>query len=389
MGVLPSFGVTVLSSAVWEELGELREHVAFNDMIVTPVSALPLGESMLQLGAFLHRGRRTPALVALGWLFAPWKSAHDAVDGLTPQGAYVVDDLGLAADVWHRFVLGASAGLNAQERGLRSHDARFVFHTDLVTVPGYHRDGKRSSTFGAGEVTGTRFQLGTSRGEVVDLDFAARAVPVGWLWQDVDLGADGRLRGNEVLAGLHVSAEYTLHDYDRDRRRPGDRLGLVAVGATVEDTVHAGPIKLGGRLDVLGDFAGVDAYALPEYQRARAPEARDAGLTSVLRNQHYYHAFGATVRPHLDVTVDRVDAGAEVRFDAFRGIEHVDVDGPLAGEVVAVDRRVSARAWLGLMPWRHLRFSLAGERNERSGSLAGAHASRSEVAAHLGGELVF
>lgn len=132
LGVLPSFGMSVLASTTWEEIGEIREQVAINDVVVTPLSALPLGENALQLGAFLHRGRRTPVVVALGWLFAPWKSAHDALDGVTPQGAVVVDDLGLPADVWHRFSVGGSGGVTAQQHGTRGHDVRGFFGSALV-----------------------------------------------------------------------------------------------------------------------------------------------------------------------------------------------------------------------------------------------------------------
>lgn len=385
LGVLPSLAITTLCSTLWEEIGEIREHVAINDVMVTPLSALPLGESAFQLGAFLHRGRRTPALIALGWLFAPWKSVHDALDGATPQGALVVDDLGLPADVWHRFSIGGSAGVNAQQRGTWGYDGRGFFQTELVTVPGYHRAGRRSTAFGAGEVTSTQLQLGASDGRIVDLHFGARSVPVGLHWQDTHTDAGGRLRGNEVLTGLHMSAEYMLHDFDRDGRRGNDRLALVSVGGTVEETVHAGAVRLSARLEILGDFAGVDAYALPDYQSARG----DLGLTSVLAKQRYYHAYGATIRPRLDVAVHWFDAGAEARFDGFRSLDHVDVEGPVPNEVSAADRRITARAWMGATAWNHLRVFVAGERNERSGSVGLVHASRSELAAHLGTELVF
>jgi hypothetical protein len=385
LGVLPSFAVSLLSSATWEELGELREQVAINDVVVTPISAVPLGESALQLGAFLHRGRQTPAVVALGWLLAPWKSAHDAIDGVTPEGAYVVDDLGLPADVWHRFTLGGSVGTTAQQRGTRGYDVRGFFGTDLVTVPGYRRAGKRSELFSSGEVTSMRFRVGGSEDRLVDVLFAASALPAGWFWQETHLDAVGELRGSETLAGLHVAAEYTLHDYDRDGRRAGDRLALVGLGGTLEESVYAHGLRVSARLDILGDFAGVDAYALPEYQQARA----DQGLTSVLRKEHYYHALGGTVRSRLELASSRFDAGVEARFDGFRAIEHVDVDGALEDEVPAEDRRVAGRAWFGVSPWKHLRLFLAVERNQRAGTVGSVHASRREAGVHLGTELVF
>jgi len=385
LGILPSFAVATLMSAAWEELGEIKEQVAINDMVVTPVSSVPLGEGALQLGAFLHRGRQTPLVVAFGWLLAPWKSAHDAIDGLTPQGAYVVDELGLPADVWHEFKVGGSVGTTAQQRGTRGYDGRGFFQTELVTVPGYRREGKRSTVFSDGEVTSLRFRIGGSEDRLVDLLLAANALPVGWFWQDIHADASGNLRGSETLAGLHMAAEYTLHDYDRDGRRAGDRLALVALGGTIEETAHFRGLRVSARLDILGDFAGVDAYALPEYEQARA----DQGLTSVLRKEHYYHAFGGTVRPRLEAAYGAFDAGVEARFDSFRSIEHVDVNGLLDDEVPAADRRTAGRAWLGAKPWKYLRVFVAGERNQRAGTIANVHASRREAGVHLGMELVF
>ena len=157
------------------------------------------------------------------------------------------------------------------------------------------------------------------------------------------------------------------------------------LGGTIEETAHFRGVRVSARLDILGDFAGVDAYALPEYQQARA----DQGLTSVLRKEHYYHAFGGTVRPRLELAYGAFDAGIEARFDSFRAIEHVDVDGELENEVPAADRRTSGRAWLGAKPWKYLRVFVAGERNQRAGSVANVHASRRETGVHLGMELVF
>lgn len=385
LGVFPSFAIAFGASTLWEELGELHEHVAINDVIVTPLSALPLGESTLQMGSFLHRGRRTPLLVALGWLFAPFKSAHDALDGLTPVPAEEVDELGLPADVWHRFSIGAAGGVTAQQRGPRQADVRGSLRSELITLPGYRREGQRGSVFDSGEVTSLRFLLGESEGRVVDLAFGASVLPAGWFWQDVGVDAAGALRGGELVAALNVGAEYMHHDYDRDGRRSEDRIGLVSAGATVDGIIHAGAATLRTRIDLLGDFAGVDAYALPEYQRAHG----DAGLTSVLRTRAYYHAYGTTVRPSLELTVGRFDAGGEARFDAFRAIDNVDVEGPLPGEVVPTDRRFSARAWVGVTPWRHLRFFTGVEGNERSGAVANVRASRSELSAQAGMELLF
>ncbi len=385
LGVFPSLAISVASSALWETIGELREQAAINDMIVTPGTALPLGESALQLGSFFQRGRPTALLTALGFLFAPFKTAHDSLDGLTAVRAAEVDDLGLPADVWHRFSVGGDVGVTAQQRGLQQLDVRGALRTELVTVPGYRRAGRGSRGFDSGEVTSLRFRIAEAANSIVDLDFGASAVPAGWFWHDVHTDSKGNLRGGELLVGFAIGAEYTHHDYDRDGRRANDRLGIVSAGAGLDGILHSGATTLRTRLDILGDFAGVDAYALPDYRR----DAGDAGLTSVLRTQRYYHAYGTTLRPALELTVGAFDAGMEARFDAFRAIANVDVEGPVPGEIVVTDRRITGRAWVGVSPLRRLRCFAGVERNDRYGAAGGARAGRSELGAHGGLELVF
>ncbi|HSO40907.1 MAG TPA: DUF3943 domain-containing protein, partial [Labilithrix sp.] len=65
LGVFPSLAISFGASALWEAIGEIREQAAINDVIVTPGTALPLGENALQLGAFFQRGRPTALLTAL------------------------------------------------------------------------------------------------------------------------------------------------------------------------------------------------------------------------------------------------------------------------------------------------------------------------------------
>jgi hypothetical protein len=123
---------------------------------------------------------------------------------------------------------------------------------------------------------------------------------------------------------------------------------------------------------------------LPAY---RAGAGR-AGLTSVLGKQGYYHSYGATIRPGVELEVGAFDAGTDLRFDAFEAIEELDVDG-LSGVVRARDTRVTARAWVGLTPVRHFRIGLTAERNERAGRVGDSRAARSEMGAFGGIEVRF
>src|SRR5262249_3268926 len=147
---------------------------------------------------------------------------------------------------------------------------------------------------------------------------ATSAMPLGYHWRDID----ERRRGNEILTGLQIYAEYGTHDYDRDGRRPPDRISLVGLGPSFEETHHEGQLTVRARFDVLGNFAGVNAYALPEYEQLFGL----AHLSGVLRKRDYYNGIGLTARPSIELYLADLDAGADVRADLFTSINVADVD---------------------------------------------------------------
>lgn len=381
-----SFLVTTTASTLWEYFGELREHAAINDLIATPVAGVALGEPLLQLGGLIHRGRQSVPATALGWLLAPFKSVHDAVDGLEPARTDEVDDFGLPTDVWHRVSLGLTVGVTAQERGVTQMDGRVVARARIVSVPAYGRAGAHGGWWDGGEVSEIHFQTGMAGGQVVDLSLASHLLPVGYAHQVVRSDDAGGLRGYGMYGGLHVGAEYVRHDWDRDRRRSGDRLALVDSGLTFEMRVHLGPWTLRSRLDGLVDFAGVDAYALPEERRVHS----DIHLPSVLRDKGYYHAYGATLRPRFEAETNMFDLGADLRVDWFESLARADVEPVATNERFdASDRRIWVRTWLGVRPAPHVRLFVGAEWGEREGRVTSVRASRSEMGLHGGTEILF
>jgi hypothetical protein len=417
---------TTLSSTLWEYFGEIREHAAINDLIATPLTALPLGEATLHLGAFFQRGRKTFGTTAASWVFAPLKNVHDAIDDLDPARAPAgrTDDLfGLPTDedTWHRIKVGSSVGVTHQSsgssdsgggggKGLTQGDVRVYASSRIVAIPGYGTTGMRGGWFTEGEVSDLQLQTSVSLadGGLVDFDFGAHVLPLGYAYQNVDRDArDGRLRGHGFVAGLNVGAEYSRHDYDRDRRRDRDRIALVASGATFEERLHTGLWTIRAGVDGLATFSGVEAYALPEETR----EHSDIHLVSVLRNEHYYHAYGATFHPRLEIEKAKastssssgtkpvvngdvdIDFGSDLRVDWFDSILHRDVDAGAvdtnSSRLDASDRRIVTRAWVGLHPTPYLRISLTSEFREREGRVASTRSSRSELGLHTGIELLF
>lgn len=381
-----AYSYAFLSSMLWEYVGEIREHAAINDLIVTPLSAVSLVEAPLQLGGLLQRGANAPVRTA-SWVFAPFKRAHDFFDHLEAEPATEVDSWGVPTDVWHHISVSGSAGVTHQNRGLTQNDSRVSLRSRIVSIPGYGKDGTRAGWFDSGEVSELDLRLSVAEGKMTDFNIATHVLPVGYAAQAVTRDAQGHLRGHGFYGGLHIGFEYGAHDYDRDRRQAApNRIALVDGGLTLEQRAHLGALTLRARMDTLADFAGVEAYALAEERR----ENSDIHLVSILRLHNYYHSYGLTLRPRVEAELPPVDVGADLRANWFEAITVRDVEPASTNtHLDAADWRLGARAWIGFSPFDHLRTFVSFEHASRGGRVVESRASRSELGAYAGAEVVF
>lgn len=367
-----SFGYAFVASWLWETLGEWREQTAVNDLVFTPVSGVPIGESLHHLGALFQRSRGAKAL---GWLFGPLKNLNDALDGAEPLPADGYDDLGLPNDVWHRFHLSLGAGVTTQDRGPTQADGRITLGSRIVALPSYAGPGHASRWFDQGEVTSINLSLAASKTGLTDGMFETSVMPFGYY----DASDD-----ESTIVGMELGFEYGVHDYDRDGRRTIDRISLVDSGVGFEHLVRAGRFRLRAAFSVLADFGGVDAYAMPEHRATLG----DFGVPSVLANESYYFAIGTTVRPQVALAYGPVYAGGVVRADWFQAIRDLDRDGP-PWTVSAFDRRLAMRAFAGVSLGSHLVLDASVERRIRDGRVGTASASRGETSGFLTTSLLF
>jgi hypothetical protein len=367
-----SFGYAFVASWLWETFGEWREQAAINDIVFTPVSGVPIGESLFHLGALFQRSRNTSALA---WLFGPLKSLNDTVDGAEPAPADGFDDLGLPTDVWHHFHFSAGAGVTAQDHGLTQADGRVAIGSRIVALPSYGKRGEVSRWFDEGEVSTIGFEIAGSKTGVTDALFETAVMPFGYY---------DHHSTETTIVGMDLGFEYGVHDYDRDRRRDLDRISYIDAGLGLEHAMTAGAFRMRARFAVLGDFGGVDAYAMPEHRATLG----DFGVPSVLANEAYYFAIGTTVRPQLELAYGALHAGGDVKADWFQMIRALDRDGP-SSTVTATDQRFALRAFLGLALGSHVAIDPSIERRIRAGRVGTSTSSRGETTAFVTTSILF
>lgn len=386
LSFVESSAFAVLGSTTWEYFGEIREVASINDLIVTPVSGIAIGEPLMQLSGFFRRGKRNFATELASFIFSPMKVINELVDDAEPLAASRTDALGLAADPWHRFTIGAGVAVTSQGEGDATHpavtylDERFSADLRVATLPRYAGAGHESRLFDDGNVSGVRFDLGVSRGQLVDARFATSLVPFGYYFRDGRVDARGRLHGHGVLLGLRMGFEYGVHDYDRDRLRPLDIIAIASpIGVALEHRWTRGSLDVRTAIDLSGGIAAVTPLAFSAYRRSHGI---DDVLTPV-REAGYYHAYAIEASPTLDMGVGALRSTTSLRLDTFRAIVGHDAqEASVASGPAFRDRRSLLQSTIGFVapgtPWR---VALGLQHAFREGSVGSVRVSRGESSA--------
>lgn len=364
-----SYAFAVVASTTWEYFGEIREPASINDLVVTPVSGVAIGEPLMQLAHFVQRSSGGLPAKALAFALAPMKTINEWTEGAQPSRD--------APLPWHRFDLALGAGATVQERVSAGRtpayfDQRLTADLRIASLPGYGAPGRQQQLFDDGNVSRVVVELALSRGELVDGLFATRLVPVGLWTRGVD--------GHGFLLGLRMGFEYGAHDYDRDRRRPVDVVGLASpLGIAFEHSFTRGPLQVRTGLDMSGAMSAVRSYGLARYAAERS---LDDALTPI-RNHGYYHAIAISTEPFVDVSHGALRVAASFRYDAFQSIRGLDeVESVVANGPRFGDRRTRLATSVAVVPpgtsWR---LGLDLRRSSRAGRAGGYDDGRSELSA--------
>ena len=214
-----SLFVTIAASTLWEFIGEYREQVSINDMIVTPMTGAVVGEATTQLAAWLDRGDDTLGRV-FAWLFGPIGKLHDVADGATPSR--IPSQRG-----WHEFRLTLGAASTLQPGAPSAYlDVTAALRTRIVRAPHYGEAGVASRYLTESNLSSLWLSATMSRGDLVDARVDADVAFAGYYTQDVRPGTRGGLRGYSTYVGAQAGFRYDYHDYDRAGGTAVDRLSL-------------------------------------------------------------------------------------------------------------------------------------------------------------------
>ena len=371
-----SFLFTAASSTLWEYLGEFRELVSVNDLIVTPISGVAFGESLTQLGTFFGRSRATPVNEILATVFAPSTRLNDAIDGTAIPHDHESDDLGLTREIGHRFELRLGVG---SVNGSSSHglDARAALQTEIIGVSGYDEVGKKSVFVTDTLVSRLGGETAIASSGLRDVQVDADVAPIGYYTHALAPYGEDRV-GHRFFVGMTTGFDYGLHSYLQSPPNETDRIAGVHFGGVTAEYQRVGPLHLRTTLDVRPQFSCVESLALPAYE-AHAGDPRS--LPTVTRNEGYYFAAGASLLPAVEIGFDPWTIGAQARFESYWGIRGLDRhQDKVEREIELSDIRSLVRGYVAVAPMKHVSLQLGLEQRTREGRAASTVARRTEWA---------
>ncbi|HET8938149.1 MAG TPA: DUF3943 domain-containing protein [Polyangiales bacterium] len=365
LNVAESTAFAIGGSLLWELFGEVREYISINDMIVTPLAGVGIAEPFFQLGAFFDRSSPRLHNRILAAIFTPVKTLNDLLDGVELDRAQVLDEDGFPADEYHRFDLRAGAASTVQG-AKRTFESRLSLASDLVRLPGYDGAGEHSLFFGDANLSSIHIDAALNRTGLVDLEVHTWVGIAGYYFRRARQG---------LLLGVTLGYQYLLHDFDRDRPYPRDRISSVQpLGLVLENRFDLGRLLSIVHLEGGLDFGGLRPYALMPF--LQLPEA--AMLPKLVADNAYCFVRGAHLLASLLWAVEQFEVAGKVRYERYR---EIDVPVSVDDSRLLLEGRTSLA--LGDSP---ARLSLIVQRRSRKGTMGAAQAARAEtsVAIELG-----
>lgn len=381
---LESFLFTLAASSFWEYLLEYLEQVSINDQVFSTVGGTVIGEIVYQLGEFSTASADNTANSILKWAFGGFQNYHRWRDGIPAKRAGSVDRFGFRDDIWHQFDLFSGFGTAADNV-----IAEIGVDTQIIGLPGYGTRAGEVSTF-IDETVFTHLNVRASFGEdgLQDVSLFTKVMFLGYFRQHLTRLSNGTLSGYSMFIGPASGYELNRHDWSETGIE--DVYGVInIVGPSMDLAYYHNALRMRLTMDLYGDFAAIQAFALDAFKAVGSVEFAKA----VLRDQGYYYALGLTVRTQATLTYDQLEAGVRGRYSYYDSIEDLNrFEDDITNDVVTTDEVASVRMWVAYNIMNDfMKIGFSYEKRWRSGTASdgSVEASESETEDRILGSLHF
>ncbi len=369
LNLFEAFLFSFAASALWEYGSEFKELVSLNDLILTPVAGLDLGEVLFQYGEFFSRGHDKSVNRVLSRVFGFPQQAHAWLDGARIPKAKKSDRFGFPTDIAHQFEFGTGLGLSSvasTEQQVAGNRIGFNINTEIVTIPKYNQPEKVPWHFTLDNFTNASFRVLYGPGGTRLFYVYAAATLGGMFLQDMALEeGSSEPYGLNFFAGMGSAYEYSKR-FIGDTE---DRLAIVSLAGPVLDfSARRAGFYTRARLGAYADFAMIGPYSVMKF----IDSLGERRTKSVLERNYYYFAAGVSAVPELVLRFAGLEAGFVSHFDFFRSIEGRDrLEELIDVQGVAADFRSTHKVYLAyVFPSNSMKLSLNREAIFRESGLS-------------------
>lgn len=359
-----SFGYAFMTSFLWEFVLEYKEKVSVNDFLVTPGTAVPVGEFFYKLGLYLDTAK-TPStgMQVTQWTLGTGVALDRALDGRSDPPVRERDNLGLSKSVWHQFELRTGVDLVKTPGAEEAVRVNTGFGGKLVTIPGYLREGRFTRTFHNAEVSD--FALaGEASEHGMGLFMSADTLLGGYHDQRIQVRGD-RFHGHAATVGVSMAFRYLkskANDHTEFREaasspqpswsyhvpKTSEQYSAFHMpGPAVDWNVYAGDVTFAMSGRVHPDFVGIGAPAFYDWASANPLEKSK----HILHRQGYFYGWGGSFEMASRLVLGPIHVGGNVlhgRYWSQDGLDrHVE---RLTDDVSAAAHLLSVEGSVGLMP---------------------------------------
>jgi hypothetical protein len=309
LGTWGSALAAVAGSTTWE-LIEFHEKASINDLIITPVAGVALGEPLLQVAAHLDRSSASSGRTVLAWLASPWKKLGDVLDDAALLR-------GAPADTFEARVELSAAATSGP--GGRRGQARGAAGWELWRDSDYGAPGQQRTTWLDAQVSRLQLSAAVGATEVTDARLSSSVLLAALYARAID--ATGR--GSDLVAGAGLGFDLGGHGWTREG--PFDVAATVEVPRlSLQGRWLAGPFRFTARLDAALRFGGSRSFALDG-----SPGAAPFDTLPTVQQQFGYHfGLGGSLHPALKLEVGQAALQLRWRGEWLSGLRGPDpIDG--------------------------------------------------------------
>lgn len=323
---LESFLFSFTGSLIWEYVGEFKEKVSINDIVVTPVAGSVMGEVAFRLSEFLLKSGGSFMKTALGILVDPFGAINRLLYTGFPKRSNNLDRFGFDANQFHKFQFYYG-------QTLKEGYAYLKLNTAIYDIKNYLSAGESSKVFKGGDITIMELEALFGKEEMKRIRALFEVSIAGIQKQKIVDTAAGK-KGYSVLIGLQTGYNYQKQSF-KDFK---DNVAVAnVIGAMVELHLFYKGIHFSTRTSVNADFSQVNSVAI---ENARANATLDTSK-SVLDAKKYYFAFGFTARNRTSIEYKNFKLSGGVDYNYMDSIEGADrMQEEVVDDYDLVDHRV-------------------------------------------------